>query len=173
MIDHFHDEVVRYKTVAERAIEQVPDEALNTILAPEGNSIGMLMRHMSGNLVSRFTEFLGSDGEKPWRNRDAEFETKTYKREDLLKMWGAGWEVLEKQLANLTDDDLGLSVVIRGKTMTVHEALCRSLAHMATHVGQIVLIARVVATGEWQWISIPKGKSREYNQNPTKEKGPT
>jgi uncharacterized damage-inducible protein DinB len=172
MIDHFHDEFIRYKTTAEKAIEQVSDEALNTVVAPEGNSIGMLMRHMSGNLVSRFTEFLGSDGEKPWRNRDGEFETKKYARDDLLRMWGAGWEVLERQLAGMTDEELSRPVLIRGKTMTVHEALCRSLAHMATHVGQIVLLARILATDEWRWITIPKGKSREYNVNPTLEKRP-
>jgi len=172
MIDHFRDEFLRYKLVAEKAMEQVGDDKLNTVVAPEGNSIGMLVRHMSGNLMSRFSEFLTSDGEKPWRNRDAEFETKNYTREELQRMWAAGWEILERQLSQLSDNDLGREVSIRDKSMTVHEALCRSLAHMATHVGQVVLLARIVATGEWQWISIPKGKSREYNANPILEKRP-
>jgi hypothetical protein len=173
MIENFYDEFIRYKLTAEKAIAQVSDEALNTVVAKDGNSIAMLVRHMSGNLNSRFTEFFTQDGEKPWRNRDAEFETKTYARADLLKMWNFGFEVLERQLAGMDDGHLSRKVLLRGKTLTVHEALCRSLAHMATHVGQIVLLARILATDEWQWISIPKGKSKEYNDNPTKEKQPS
>jgi uncharacterized damage-inducible protein DinB len=172
IIKDFLDEYARYRLLAEKAIAQVPDDALNRVPAPEGNSVAMLVRHMSGNLASRFSDFLTSDGEKPWRDRDTEFETRDYTRAELDGLWARGWNVLETQVAALTDADLATTVTIREKPLTVHEALCRSLAHMAYHVGQIVLLARMTATSDWQWLSIPKGTSQSYNQNPTLEKRP-
>ena len=171
-IQDFLDEYLRYRITVEKALDQVPDDALNRIVAPDGNSIGMIVRHLSGNLTSRFTDLLSSDGEKPWRDRDSEFETREYKRKEVYDLWKKGWSVLEKELASLTDGDLGKTVHIRGRPLTVHQALARSLSHLSYHAGEIVLLARMCSKTEWQWISVPKGKSKQYNQNPTLEKKP-
>ena len=172
MLQDFRDEFERYKVMGKKAIDQVPDDAINQVVGSGNNSVAMLIRHISGNLVSRFTDFLSSDGEKPWRNRDGEFADVTYEREEVGSMWARGWEVLENEFATLTDADLQKRVYIRGQSFTVHEALARSVAHVSYHVGQIVLLARILTTGEWQWITIPKGKSQDYNRNPIYEKGP-
>jgi uncharacterized damage-inducible protein DinB len=171
-ITDFVDEYGRQKAIAEKAFAQVSDEAMHRVLGPDNNSIAMLVRHVGGNLASRFTAFLTSDGEKPWRDRDSEFEETSDDREAIERMWAAGWRVLEESLAKLTGDDLEREITIRGVPHSVHQALCRSLAHVAYHTGQIVLLARMVKESEWQWISIPKGKSAEYNLKPTKEKSP-
>jgi uncharacterized damage-inducible protein DinB len=173
MIQDFRDEYARYRTIGEKALAQVPDEALNEILAPDGNSIAMLVRHLSGNLRSRFTDFLESDGEKPWRERDEEFRDRTYSRSEVDALWADGWGVLERALGALADEQFSRTVTIRGQPLTVHQALCRSVTHTAYHVGQLVLLARVYAAGDWKWISIPKHRSQEYNRNPTMEKRPT
>lgn len=172
MIKDLSDEYARYRVVGEKAIQQVSDEGLNEVLSPDNNSIGMIVRHISGNLISRFTDFQTSDGEKPWRDRDSEFEETKYDRHDVEQMWAQGWVVLELALAQLTDEDLQKQVYIRGHAWTIHEALCRSLAHFSYHVGQLVLMARILSASDWQWISIPKGQSALYNQNPTREKKP-
>lgn len=172
MIKDFLDEYERYKIIGEKAFAQVSDEALNRVLSGDNNSLAVIVRHISGNLRSRFTDFLTSDGEKPWRNRDEEFAEITYTREQVNAMWEAGWAVLFRELAPLTDDDLQRQVTIRGNPWTVHEALARSLAHVASHVGQIVLLSRILVEGDWQWLSIPKGKSQEYNLKPGLEKRP-
>jgi hypothetical protein len=172
-VQSFVDEYDRYRIVADKAIAQVHgDEALNRILAPNGNSIAMLMRHVGGNLASRFTDFGRSDGEKPWRDRDAEFGEGPFTRADAEKEWTKGWDALTTALSALTDDDLTRVVTIRNLDLTIHEALARSVTHVAMHVGQIILLARILATEEWTWISIPKGQSKEYNLNPTAEKAP-
>jgi len=170
MIKSFADEYTKYRTIGEKALSQVPDGKLNFAPGPDNNSIAILVRHLSGNLVSRFTDFLTSDGEKPWRDRDAEFDYQASSREDVDKVWAKGWDVLENQLARLLDSDLQSQVLIRGQALTVHEALARSLAHVAYHVGQMVMLARSFQGREWEWISIPKGQSSTYNPNPTKEK---
>ena len=170
MLKDFLDEYERYKVMGERALQQIPDADLNRILYVDGNSAAMLVRHISGNLRSRFTDFLTTDGEKPWRDRETEFATVEYDRQEMEALWAQGWEVLLRELQALHDVDLSLSVTIRGKALTVHEALCRSLAHVAMHVGQLILLARLLHQGEWQWISIPKGQSADYNLNPTMEK---
>jgi hypothetical protein len=171
-VQDFTDEYARYRAIGEKALVQVSDDGLNRVVAPDGNSIAMLVRHLGGNLQSRFTNFLTEDGEKPWRDRDAEFADRTYSRAEVDEQWNAGWSILEQALEDLGEDDLQSTVKIRGQVHTVHEALCRSLSHAAMHVGQIVLLARILATEEWKWITIPKGKSQEYNQNPTLEKRP-
>jgi hypothetical protein len=132
----------------------------------------VIVRHISGNLESRFTDFLSSDGEKPWRDRDAEFAGMNYGRDEIDRLWESGWSVVERELALLSDGDLERRVTIRGQPFTVHEALSRSLAHTAYHVGQIVLLARMLKGSDWKWISIPRGESAQYNQNPTMEKKP-
>src|SRR5262249_11633751 len=171
-VKEFVDEYARYRALGEKAMAQVPDDALNRVTASDGNSIAVLMRPIGGNLVSRFTNFLTEDGEKPWRNRDGEFEGVTFTRADVTEAWTAGWTVLESELATLTDADLERFVTIRGHELTVHAALCRSLAHVAMHVGQIILLARTLATTPWQTLSIPRGQSQLYNQHPTLEKRP-
>jgi hypothetical protein len=132
----------------------------------------MLVRHLAGNFRSRFTDFLTSDGEKPSRDRDDEFADGPFTRAEIDEAWAAGWKVLEDTLEDMGEDDLSSSVRIRGQELSVHAALSRSLAHAAMHVGQIVLLARMVASDEWKWITIPKGQSKQYNQNPSMEKLP-
>ncbi len=173
MIDDFAAEYRRYRLIAERALAQIPDAMLNHVPAPDGNSAAMLVFHISGNLASRFTDFLTTDGEKPWRARDEEFADRECTRAEVDAKWVVGWQVLEQQLATLTDADLARTVTIRQQPLSVHAALCRSAAHMAYHVGQLVLIARSTATAEWQSLSIPKGTSDAYNANPTREKSPS
>lgn len=170
MIKDFVDEYSRYRVIGEKAMRQVSDADLNKVLGVDNNSIATIVRHISGNLLSRFTDFLTSDGEKPWRNRDSEFEALEFTRHQLEDMWARSWNLLESELSKLTDNQLEQRVLIRGTEWTVHEALCRSLAHASYHIGQLVLIARALSEGNWKWISIPRGESVEYNRNPTMEK---
>ena len=165
----FLDEYARYRAMAEKAMDQVPDDALNRVMAADGNSIATLVRHISGNMISRFTDFLATDGEKPWRDRDAEFETGTFSREALNDVWKRGWEVAEREVGRLRDEDLTRTVTIRGQAMTAHEALVRSLAHVASHIGQIVLLARMAVGDEWKTLSIPRGQSRQFNERMARE----
>ena len=171
LVNDFAEEYRRWRVVGEKAIAQTPDDALNRAPAPDGNSAAILMRHVGGNLASRFTDFLASDGEKPWRDRDTEFETRDFTRAEVNATWARGWDAVETALATLTDADLARTVQIRGVSLTVHAALCRSLAHIANHVGQLILLGRMYAT-DWQTLSIPRGGSQQYNQNPTLEKRP-
>src|SRR5262252_5507847 len=166
LIASIEGEFRRYKKLGDETIAQLQDNELTESGPGHGNSIAVLVWHLSGNFISRFTDFLTSDGEKPWRNRDSEFETLDNSRKDLEDLWVKGWGVLEDQLARLTDQDLLLEVVIRGEAWSVHGALARSLAHASYHVGQMVTLARLLCSSEWQWITIPKGKSREFNANP-------
>lgn len=152
---------------------QVSDATLNRVPMEDGNSIAMIVRHVSGNLASRFTDFLTDDGEKPWREREQEFAPCELRRDEVEAIWRAGWSVLELQLAALTDADLARVVTIRQQPLTVHAALCRSLAHVAYHAGQIVLLARMSAQESWTSLSIPRGGTTAYNANPTREKAPT
>ena len=170
MLKDFLDEYARYKVLGEKALAQIPEAALNQPLRTELNSAAMIVRHVGGNLRSRFTDFLTSDGEKPWRDRETEFETRPYTRAEVEEWWTAGWTVLFHEVGALTEADLNREVTIRGLTLTVHAALCRSLAHTALHVGQLILLARWLHEGEWQSLSIPKGQSAQYNLNPTREK---
>ena len=165
-IADFRSEYTRYRQIAEKAMRQMPDVLLNRVPAPDANSAAMIVRHMSGNFVSRFTNFLTEDGEKPTRNRDAEFEERTYTRDEVEEAWAKGFAVLDDALAPLGDADLQRTVTIRGQPMTVHAALARSLAHLSYHVGQIVLLARIYAAGPWESLSIPKGQSAQYNSAP-------
>ena len=166
LIADFRSEYARYRQIAEKAMRQMPDVLLNRVPAPDANSAAMIVRHMSGNFVSRFTNFLTEDGEKPDRDRDAEFEERTYAREEMEELWAKGFAVLDDALAPLGDADLQRTVTIRNQPMTVHAALARSLAHLSYHVGQIVLLARIYAAGPWESLSIPKGQSAQYNADP-------
>lgn len=171
MLKDFKGEFERYKLLGEKAIKQVPDIELNHRLGGgEVNSVTMLVRHISGNLHSRFTNFLTTDGEKPWRKREAEFEDVHLNRQQLLETWESSWATLLATLKQLKEEDAEKQITIRGVPHTVSEALCRALAHVAMHVGQIILLARLTHDGEWRSLSIPKGHSAQYNQNPTLEK---
>ena len=162
-------EFVRYKLVGERAMRQVRSEELN-VRTEHGNSVAIIVWHVSGNLESKFTDLLTTDGEKPWRNRDSEFEPRDVSRANVAEKWERGWGVLLAALAELTDDDLAAPVTIRGVPFRVDEALLRSLAHLAYHVGQIVLLAKSFRGDEWEYLSIPPGQSEAYNANPVLEK---
>jgi hypothetical protein len=170
VIQNFRDEYERYKILGQKTIDQVDDDFLNLVLSEDNNSIAVIVRHLSGNFISRFTDFLTTDGEKPWRKRDSEFENKIYSRKEIQDLWDQGWKVLRDELTKLTDSDLEKQVTIRGQIHTVHEALCRSISHIAYHVGQIVLLGRIRKGSEWKSLSIPRGKSEEFNRKPTMEK---
>ena len=152
------------KRLAERAILQLTDEQLRTPVAEHTNSITIIMKHMAGNMLSRWTEFLTTDGEKPWRHRDNEFVDDIPSREELMSLWERGWSCLVATLGALTVDDLMKTVTIRGEPHSVILAVHRQLDHYGYHVGQIVLIARVLAKGEWITLSIPPGGSEEYDR---------
>ncbi|MEJ2049612.1 MAG: DUF1572 family protein [Calditrichota bacterium] len=171
IIESLRSEYLRYKNLAEGAIAQVDDNVIYQIFGDESNSIAIIMNHLSGNLKSRFTDFFTSDGEKPWRHRDEEFEETKLSRDELLHTWEEAWSVLWNELENLRDEQLQNSVKIRGKELAVIQALHRSLTHFSYHVGQIVFIAKSSLGKNWKSLSIPKSKSRQYNENPVKEKG--
>jgi hypothetical protein len=155
---------VYYKRLAERAMAQVSDEQLFTPIDSEANSIAIIVKHMAGNMRSRWTDFLSTDGEKPDRNRDSEFEDPPATRAAVLASWEAGWSCLFSALHALTDDDLTRTVAIRGEPHSVMQAINRQLAHYPHHVGQIVLLAKHFAGGKWQSLSIPRRASADYNQ---------
>jgi len=161
----------RYKSLGEGTFSQLEPRDLVARPTPESLSIAMIVWHVSGNLESRFTEFLTSDGEKPWRDRESEFAERRVSRKEMLAKWEKGWAVLFAALAELTDRELTRTVTIRGVAATVGEALERSLAHTSYHVGQITFLGKMLRRSEWKYLSIPPGKSAAYNANPTLEKG--
>ncbi len=152
------------KTLADRAVAQLPDEKLHIALDANTNSIAVIMKHVAGNLLSRWTDFLTTDGEKPWRNRDDEFVDGFRSRQEVLDFWEKGWGCLFATLDGLQPADLAKTVTIRGEPHSVPLALHRSLAHCGYHVGQIVLIARILAGDHWQVLTIPRGASASFNQ---------
>ncbi|MEO7368942.1 MAG: DUF1572 family protein [Gemmatimonadaceae bacterium] len=163
-------EFQRYKALAEGALAQAPDAAVSVAGPGGGNSLAIICWHVSGNLKSRFTDFLDSDGEKPWRGREEEFANRTVSRDELMVKWNDGWSVLFATLDSLTDANLSQTVKIRKQDLLVHEALHRSLAHVSYHVGQIVYIAHAFAADGWKYLSIPPGGSAAYNANPSLDK---
>lgn len=170
IIKSIEAEYLRYRGLAESALAQVPDEALSEPGPSGGNSLAVICWHLSGNLKSRFTDFLTSDGEKPWRKREEEFAARSVSRAELMEKWNVGWQVLLETLRALADPDLEKTVLIRGQPLLVHEALHRSLAHASYHVGQIVYLAHVTRGAGWQYLSIPPGGSAAYDANPRYEK---
>lgn len=170
VVESVRAEYVRYKALAERAIAQLPEERLSVAGPNGGNSIAVLVWHISGNLASRFTDFLTTDGEKAWRGREEEFAARSVKRDELMEKWEKGWAVLVATLEQLSDDDLQSTITIRQQPMRVHEALLRSVTHTASHVGQIVYLAKAMQGETWEWLSIPPGGSDAYNKAPTMEK---
>ena len=165
---HYLDDTLlqlrKLKTQADRAIAQIDDEHLTAMLDPDANSIAIIMRHMAGNMRSRWTDFLTSDGEKPDRNRDDEFVVaEGATRAHILAWWEEGWKRVLDAISSLRPDDLARTVTIRGEPHTVIEAINRQVSHYAAHVGQIVLLAKHYAGPRWQTLSIPRGKSRDVD----------
>lgn len=154
----------QYKKLAERAIEQVQDEELVRVLDDEMNSIAVIVKHMAGNMRSRFTDFLTSDGEKPNRDRDSEFVDPPSSRPELLALWEEGWRCLFSAIEPLSDQDLSRTVTIRGEAHSVMQAINRQLAHYAYHTGQIVMLGKHFRSTAWKSLTIPRGKSGEFNQ---------
>jgi hypothetical protein len=152
------------KRLADRAVEQLPDDKLQLALDAHTNSIAVIMKHVAGNLLSRWTDFLTSDGEKPWRNRDAEFVDTFTSRDELLAYWERGWNCLLTALAGLQPEDFSKTVTIRGEPHPVPLAIARSLGHTCYHIGQIVQVARVHAGDRWSTLTIPRGGSEQFNQ---------
>ena len=153
-----------YKNLAERAMAQVTDEELLAVLDDEMNSIAVIVKHMAGNMRSRWTDFLTSDGEKPDRQRDTEFVDPPSTREGLLAVWEEGWHCLLGTLETLSEQDLQQTVTIRGEAHSVMQAINRQVAHYSYHCGQIVFLAKHFKHDEWQSLSVPRRKSGEFNR---------
>lgn len=149
------------KQLAERALVQVSDEDLHKTLAPDTLSLALIIQHMANNMKSRWTDFLTTDGEKPDRNRDAEFEDQQLSREELMKVWDERWQLLDDVLASLMPDDLGQNVMIRGEAHSVIDAIERQVSHYGYHVGQIVYLSKLFAGSEWDVLSIPLPHQRK------------
>jgi len=153
-----------YKGLVERALAQVSDEQLLAVLDGEANSIAVVVKHLTGNMRSRFTDFLTSDGEKPGRDRDAEFESPPGSRAELMALWEEGWQCVFTAIEPITEADLQRSITIRGEAHSVMQAINRQVAHYAYHCGQIVLLAKHFKSDQWQTLSIPRRKSAEFNR---------
>ncbi len=153
-----------YKKMAEGAMAQVSDEQLVARLDPEMNSIAQIVKHMTGNMRSRWTNFLGSDGEKPDRNRDSEFVEPPATREALMNDWEAGWSCMFSELEPLSESDMERTVTVRGEPHSVMQAVNRQIAHYAYHVGQIVFLAKHLRAEQWKSLSVPRNKSADFNQ---------
>lgn len=153
-----------YKKLAERAMEQVTDEQLFEVLDAEANSIAIIAKHMYGNMRSRWMDFLTSDGEKPDRNRDSEFEDPPATREALMNLWEQGWNYLFTALEPLSDPDMDRTITIRGEAHSVTQAINRQIGHYSYHCGQIVFLAKHFQHANWKSLTIPRGKSANFNQ---------
>jgi len=162
-IESVRKQFTQYKSLAERAMNQVADNKLSWQINPETNSITTIVKHMTGNMLSRFTDFFTSDGEKPWRDRDGEFENEEMTREKLTDFWNRGWNCLFQVLNSLTPEDIPRIVLIRNEKHSVMEAINRQLAHYAYHVGQIVFIGKIILDNQWKSLTIPKKGSKEFN----------
>ena len=178
LASHYLEEIKRqmrgHKRMAEAAMGQLDDADLFTLIDSESNSVAILVKHMAGNARSRFTDFLTTDGEKPDRFRDREFEiSATTTREEVMRWWEEGWTIVFATLDSLKPDDLSRTVTIRQEPHTVLQALNRALAHYAQHIGQIVLLAKHLRSEEWKTLSIPRGKSEEFKNVAPKAQKPS
>lgn len=163
-IEGIQKQFAYYKSLGEKTIDQIPDEKLFWQYNSESNSIAIIVKHLWGNMKSRWTDFLTTDGEKEWRQRDAEFENDIASKEDLLNKWNDGWQCLFEALESIDQDNFNQPIYIRNIGHSIIEAINRQLAHYSYHIGQIVCIAKMIIGEEWQSLSIPKGKSTAYNQ---------
>ncbi|MEJ7691750.1 DUF1572 family protein [Daejeonella sp.] len=152
-----------YKLLGDKTFDQIPDDKLFWQCNTDGNSVATIVKHLCGNMLSRWTDFLITDGEKSWRNRDAEFENDLANRDEIMQKWNHGWNVFLTTLRSLTEDDLQKIIYIRNEGHTVLEAINRQLAHYPYHVGQIVFIGKMFAEN-WESLSIPKGTSKQFNE---------
>lgn len=153
-----------YKKLGDKCFDQLSETEMHFQPNEQSNSIATIIQHMHGNMLSRWTNFLTEDGEKPWRQRDAEFEEQQLSKDGLLKLWNEGWEVLLNTLSALSPDDCSKTVTIRHEPHTVVDAINRQIAHYSYHVGQIVLLAKWIKGDEWQTLSIPKQGSQAFNE---------
>ena len=169
MKNDYLDSVIKqfeyYKMLGVKTFSQLTDEQLFKQLNEESNSIGTIVKHLWGNMLSRWTDFLITDGEKEWRQRDAEFENDFTSRTELLEKWNEGWTCLFKAINPLTENDLTKEIFIRNQGHSISEALNRQLAHYPYHIGQIVFIGKLLCHDNWTPLSIPKGNSTSYNQD--------
>ncbi|MBV8891244.1 MAG: DUF1572 family protein [Acidobacteria bacterium] len=164
-LDETQRQLRGHKPLAEGAFAQLRDDEFFVALDPEANSIATLVKHLAGNMRSRFTDFLTSDGEKPDRHRDQEFELSVHPtRKEVMRWWEEGWQIVFSAISSLKGEDLERTVTIRGEPHTVLQAVNRQIAHYAYHIGQIVFLAKHLRSGEWQSLSIPRGKSEEVNE---------
>lgn len=154
-----------YKKLADRAIEQVSDEQFVAVIDAESNSIAVIVKHIAGNLHSRWKDFLTTDGEKPGRDRDMEFEMIDDSRESLMEFWDTGWKTLFEAIGPLTEADFSTTITIRGEPHSVVEAINRQLTHYSYHIGQIVFLAKHLKSSDWKTLSIPRNRSSEFNQH--------
>ncbi len=154
-----------YKQLGEKSIAQLSDEQLNWQANDDTNSVATIVKHMWGNMLSRWTDFRTTDGEKPWRMRDAEFEHIAASRDEIMKMWEEGWGCLFQALDTLVEEDLGQIIFIRNDGLTIMEAVTRQIAHYSYHVGQIVFASKLHSGNNWESLSIPRNKSVEYNSS--------
>lgn len=153
-----------YRGLGEKAFAQISDEHIHWQPSPDSNSVAVIVKHLSGNMLSRFTNFLTEDGEKAWRDRDAEFENDFADKAEMLAAWNAGWDCFFAAVDPLTEADLGRIVYIRNEGHTVLEALDRQLSHYAYHIGQLVYLCKLLAGENWQTLSIAKGGSQGFNE---------
>ena len=158
------DEFQKIKKLADKSIEQLADEQLHATIDPDANSVAVLMRHMAGNMRSRWVDFMTSDGEKPDRLRDREFEDPRQGRAELIAEWEHGWQCVFDALQPLSDADLQRPVMIRGEALSVYKAISRQVAHYAGHAYQILLLAKHLQGAGWKTLSIPRGQSEEFNR---------
>ncbi|MDX2173752.1 MAG: DUF1572 domain-containing protein [Bacteroidota bacterium] len=152
-----------YKLLGEKTMTQLPEEKLFWQYNAESNSIAIIVKHLSGNMLSRWTDFLTTDGEKEWRNRDGEFENDIKTKDELLKIWNKGWDCLFTALNSITENDYDKLVYIRNQGHTISDAIIRQIAHYSYHVGQIVFVGKMICDEKWASLSIPKGNSNAYN----------
>ena len=164
-LESIKKQMLYYKTIAEKAMEQLSEEQLFIAVNEDTNSIANIVKHMSGNMISRWTDFLTSDGEKTWRERDAEFESFTTSKSDLLEIWNKGWKCFFNAIDSLEPEQLSQIIYIRNEGQTALDAINRQLAHYPYHIGQIVFYAKMLKKGDWDSLSIPKNKSNDYNSD--------
>jgi uncharacterized damage-inducible protein DinB len=163
MLEFVIRQLKHYKDLGDRTFAQISEEDFHYRPYEEVNSIAIIIQHLHGNMLSRWTHFLTEDGEKDWRKRDEEFAVKKLNARELKELWEEGWNLLFQVLGELTEDQLKLTVKIRKESMTAEDAVIRQLSHYTYHIGQIVHIGKIVKAGEWKSLSIPKGESEAYN----------
>ena len=154
-----------YKELAEKTFDQLTEAELHYTPGPESNSIAVIVQHMAGNMLSRWTNFLTEDGEKSWRKRDDEFEVHSFSKQKLMEIWQEGWNCFFNTLQSLSEVDLAKTVYIREEPLSVTDAINRQFAHYPYHIGQIVYLGRMMKKEDWKNLSIPRGASQQYNQS--------